>query len=299
MIHYKTFFLILCISLLSGCNSLLFQPEKKHYIEPEQLNIASRDIYFNTRDGLTLHGWFLPAKKPARATILFLHGNAQNISTHIASVFWMPDAGFNVFLFDYRGYGYSEGTPELEGLLVDFDAAVEALQHIHEVDTNKIFIFGQSLGAAISVTGLSASPYQEKIRGLIIEGAFTGYRDISREVLSKFWLTWPFQWPLSYAITDCCRPLDAISLIKPVPILIIHSKDDQIIPVHHAIELHAAASPEKQLWLYEGYSHIQIFKNKENRVRLVKYLDEILIGKEIPIKEALINPTVHGELVEP
>ncbi len=273
---------MLAISLLIGCNSLIFQPEKKHYIEPEQINVEARNIYFKTSDGLKLHGWFLPAKKQAQATVLFLHGNAQNISTHIASVFWLPDAGFNVFLFDYRGYGYSEGTPSLEGLLVDFNAAMDALHNINEVNTDKIFIFGQSLGAAISLHGLSLYPQREKIKGLIVEGAFTSFRDISREALNNFWLTWPFQWPISYSITDCCRPIDAIKKLSPIPVLIVHSKSDQIIPVHHAVELYAAASSPKQLWLFEGYSHIQVFNNKENRRRLIKYMVDNLPDKTSP-----------------
>ena len=278
-VHFdmKFIFLFLIVYLLSACNSLIFQPEKKHYLEPAQINIEARDVYFKTSDGLNLHGWFLPAKKQAHATILFLHGNAQNISTHIASVFWLPNAGFNVFIFDYRGYGYSEGKPSIEGLIIDFNAALDSLQSMDEVDTDKIFIFGQSLGAAISLQGLAQYKLRKNIKGIIVEGAFTSYRTISREALSGFWLTWPFQWPLSYAITDCCRPIDAISNIG-IPVLIIHSKADQIIPVHHALDLYAAASPPKELWLFEGYSHIQIFNNRKNRVRLIKYLDANLSG---------------------
>lgn len=277
--QYKFIFLVLAISLLSACNNLLFQPQKNHYIEPEQIHIKAQNIYFKTSDGLTLHGWFLPAKKQAYASVLFLHGNAQNISTHIASVFWLPAAGFNVFLFDYRGYGYSEGTPDIDGLLIDFRAALDKLQTIRKVDPDKIFIFGQSLGAAISLSGLARYKQRKKIKGLIVEGAFTGYRKLSREVLNSFWLTWPFQWLLSYTITDCCRPIDAIKNISPVPVLIVHSKDDQIIPVHHALDLYAAARAPKQLWLYKGYAHIQIFNNKKNRSRLIKYLHARLSEK--------------------
>ncbi len=277
--HYKLYFIILIVFSLSACNNLIFHPEKKHYIEPAQVNIEARNVYFNTSDGLKLHGWFLPAKDSARATILFLHGNAQNISTHIASIFWLPDAGFNVFIFDYRGYGYSEGQPSIEGLLIDFNAAMDALKNIKEIDTNKIFIFGQSLGAAISLQGLSQYQPRKNIKGIIVEGAFTSYRDISRETLDRFWLTWPFQYPLSYLITDCCRPIDAVKNISPIPILIVHSNDDQAIPAHHATNLHAASEHPKQLWLFDGYSHIQIFKNKENRARLVNYMDARLKNK--------------------
>ncbi len=263
--------------LLNACNGLIFQPERKHYIEPAQLNIDARDIHFRSSDGLGLHGWFLPAKtRPARASVLFLHGNAQNISTHIASVYWLPDAGFNVFLFDYRGYGYSGGTPDLEGVQRDFRAALARLRNMEGVDAKRIFIFGQSLGAAIAITGLADLPEREGIQALITEGAFTGYRDIAREALAGFWLTWPFQWPLSFLITDCCRPADAIAGISPIPVLIVHSRDDRIIPFHHAIELYTAARDPKRLWLFNGYPHIQIFRQAENRQRLIDYMLRIL-----------------------
>ena len=104
---------LLLIGLLSvgllGCNGVFFVPYRAHVQTPKQLGLAYEDVYFQAGDGTLLHAWFLPAESKALGTILFLHGNAENISTHIMSVRWLPARGFNVLLLDYRGYGASGG----------------------------------------------------------------------------------------------------------------------------------------------------------------------------------------------
>ena len=110
--------------LISGCTHLIFQPLKPHLIDPAQHGIVAEEHYFTTKDKVRLHGWLLPAQGESRGTLLFLHGNAENISTHIRSVWWLPKHGYNVFLFDYRGYGRSEGNPTLDGSLLDLRAAM-------------------------------------------------------------------------------------------------------------------------------------------------------------------------------
>ena len=266
---------LLLLPLLAGCTRQLFQPMEQHLLDPADYGIIARDIYFRTDDGVRLHGWFLPARTPEpHGTVLFLHGNAENISTHIGSVYWMPEHGYNVFLFDYRGYGRSEGSPSLAGLQLDFAAALRTVFTNEAVDRDRVAVFGQSLGAATAITGLADSPFRRRIRALIVEGAMTSYREVAREKLAEFWLTWPLQWPLSLTISDRLRPIDVIDRIAPVPLLIVHSRDDAIIGVHHAKELYSAAEEPKKLWLVDEVPHIAAFTVGEERKRLVNYLDE-------------------------
>src|SRR5262245_34036961 len=91
--------------LLGGCTSLFFQPHRQQVLTPKQFGLAFEEVRIRTADGLALNAWFLPAKGPAAATVLHLHGNAENISTHFTNVAWMPAEGFNVLALDYRGYG--------------------------------------------------------------------------------------------------------------------------------------------------------------------------------------------------
>lgn len=267
-------FALLLASLLSGCTGLFFQPMRQHLRTPDQIGLAWRDVWFEADDGVRLHGWFLPAQTDSRGTILFLHGNAENVSTHIGSVAWLPAQGFNVFLIDYRGYGLSEGEPTLEGLHRDVEAAIATVFTLDGVDPNRVALFGQSLGGSIAITALARSPYKINISALIVEGAFTGFRTITREVLGRSWLTWTVQWPLSFAVDDQYRPIEVIARISPVPVLILQGEEDAIVPVAHAKALYAAAGEPKALWLVPRAGHIGVFRYPEYRGRLLEYLEQ-------------------------
>ncbi len=274
----QTKIILLCFCFgITSCSNLLFQPDSYHYADLELNDIHYQDVYFTSENNVKLHGWFLPSRQNTSiATILFLHGNAQNISAHISSVFWMPHAGFNVFLFDYQGYGRSEGLPSLTGVQHDFDSALTWLMNNPDIDTQKIIIFGQSLGAAIALYGLADSKYKNSIRGMIADSGFTSYRDITRDYLNNFWLTWLVQWPLSFMVSDNYSPIEAVPNITPVPLLIIHSKQDQVIPYSHGQALYNAANPPKLFWTLENIKHIQIFTVENNRRLFVNHLTSML-----------------------
>ncbi|HKJ87186.1 MAG TPA: alpha/beta fold hydrolase, partial [Gammaproteobacteria bacterium] len=102
--------LVLLIPLLAGCTSLFFYPDREMVLNPATLGLGFERVAFPSTDGVRLHGWYLPAEtERTGGTVLFLHGNAENISNHLRIVDWLPERGFNVFLFDYRGYGRSQG----------------------------------------------------------------------------------------------------------------------------------------------------------------------------------------------
>lgn len=276
--------ILLCLPL-AACTGLLFQPMREHVLRPDQIGLEYREVGFAAADGVGLHGWFLPAQivdettgkgrasgVQTACTLLFLHGNAQNISTHIASVWWLPAEGVNVFLFDYRGYGGSAGEPDLAGAHLDFAAALDTLMKMPGIDPGRIVVLGQSLGGSIAIEGLARSPHKARVRALIVDGAFSDYRGIAREKLNDFFLTWALQWPLSLTIDDSYRPLEAIARISPVPVLVIQGTADVVVPPHHGEALHAAARAPKELWLLEGMEHIKTFLEAPNRERLLDYL---------------------------
>ncbi len=282
--QFTLFFLIITVSL-SSCTSVIFQPDNIQYADLELNKVLYDDVFFTTEKNIKLHGWFLPSRQSKiHGTILFLHGNAQNISAHINSVFWLPHAGFNVFLFDYQGYGQSEGEPSLTGVQHDFHAALQWLIDNPAIDNQKLIIFGQSLGAAIALNALSESEHKNSIRGMISDSSFTSYRDITRDILDNFWLTWAFQWPLSFTISDEYPPIEAIPKISPIPLLLIHSKQDEVIPYSHGEALYAAAKQPKLFWSLKEIKHIQIFSVENNRKKFVKYLISML-DNEFPLIE--------------
>lgn len=263
-----------CVLFLTGCTGVFFQPYKSLVRSPGQIGLAYEDVRFETDDGVRLHGWYLPAAGQVCGSVLFLHGNAENISTHIGSVYWMPARGFNVFMPDYRGYGLSEGRPSLPGIERDIHAAMRYLRERAQKDGRAVAIFGQSLGGAAAIYYTAHTSYKADIRALIIESAFASHRDIAREKLADFWLTWPLSWLLSFTISDDYSPLAAVPSVAPVPLLLVYGDRDLIVPLSHGERLYQLAREPKELWRIDGAGHIEAFHlpRESNRDRLVAYL---------------------------
>lgn len=264
--------LLVPVLLLTGCTALFFQPMERQVYSPGDLNLDYRDMYFPSLDGTHLHGWWLPATGKARGSVLFLHGNAENISTHIGSVMYLPQQGLNVLLIDYRGYGRSGGTAYLEGVLMDVEAGLGQLVKLD--DTGNLAVFGQSLGAALAILAVANSQYRDFIEVLVADSSFTGFRDIAREKLDAHWLTWLLQWPLAMSITGDYRPADAIASLPPTAVILVHSRADQVIPFHHVETLYALAREPRQLWVVDNARHIEFFSAPENQKLLAERIQQ-------------------------
>lgn len=260
----------------SGCTSLFFFPDQQVYITPDRLELDHDEVWIDTPDGETLHAWWLPAKGDARGHVYFLHGNAQNISSHILNVAWLPEAGYNVMLIDYRGYGQSTGAPDLEGALHDAETGLRWLGREKDTNALPLFLLGQSLGGAVAITLASEwVPRSEEPRlsGVIADSTFSGFRAIAREKLDGFWLTWPFQVPLSWTVTDQYEGVDLIGQISPVPVMVIHSVRDGIIPIHHGLALYEAAEEPKR-FLRTDMPHAGTFMLPEYRDALIQFMED-------------------------
>lgn len=265
---------------LGGCSGLFFYPEQTLLLTPARLGLAYQDVYIRTSGQPTLHGWWLPAKVEAGhkpiGTILFLHGNAENISSHIQSVYWLPAQHFNVLLVDYRGYGTSQGKASIAGVNTDAERAINYALSRVDVDPDRFVVFGQSLGASIAIWAVAHSGQRAHIRALVAESAFYDYKGITREKLASSWLTWLLQWPVAATIDNGYSPIKAIPDVSPVPLLIIHGDHDPIVPVQDAYRLFQAARQPKALWIVPGGGHIQAFAFQSYRQRFVRYLTRIL-----------------------
>ncbi|OGT20898.1 MAG: hypothetical protein A2V90_01435 [Gammaproteobacteria bacterium RBG_16_57_12] len=267
--------LMLPVTLLSACNGMFFYPMQTLVRTPAQLGLAYEEINFPSLDGTQLNGWLLRAKGEAKATVVFFHGNAENISTHIGAVYWLPAAGYNVFLFDYRGYGLSQGKAELHGVHLDARAALQYIRERPDIDPSRLIVFGQSLGGAIAL--YTAATEDIPLRAVVVESAFARYRGIFREKLGGFFLTWPLQWPLSLGVSDQYSPQAVVGQLK-APLLIIHGDADPIIPIRHAYDLYEQAGKDKELWVVEGGGHTAAFGpfREVYRPKLLEYLRQRL-----------------------
>ncbi|WKZ56726.1 MAG: alpha/beta fold hydrolase [Bdellovibrionota bacterium] len=272
MLHGPTRTLALLVLLLmpAGCTSVFFHPLRKHVQTPQDLGLAYEDVYLS--EGPRIHGWYLPAQGTHRATILFLHGNAENISTHINSVAWLPQVGFAVFALDYRGFGRSEGSPTLAALSEDVEIATEYLKEREGSKNLCLFLYGESLGGSIGLHAAAKMAPQRPYCAVISQSAFAGYRRVAGEKLDQFWLTRLLRTPLLWTIDRGYDPLDVVEQIAPTPTLFIHGTADQIVPPDHSRALFERARSPKALWEIEGAGHIQALRSESSRQRFVEYL---------------------------
>lgn len=269
---------------LSACNSLFFYPSSRLVLTPEQIGLPYENVVFRSADQTQLHGWWLHAKTIPKGTVLLAHGNAENISNHIGAVHWLPALGFNVFLFDYRGYGQSEGTPSIPGAIADFQAALDTVLARPEVLNQRVIVFGQSLGGTIAMNGLVGSTQRDRVAAVIIESAFSEFRGIARDKLDEFWLTSLFSEVLQLTFTNEYSAVEAISKLAPLPIVIMHGDADPIVPYTHALRLYEAAHEPKQLWTLAGGGHISATLREEYKSRLNEFMSRLLNASQPPIQ---------------
>ena len=130
--------------------SNIYFPYKFVEANPKDIGLSYEDVYFETSDGAKLNGWFIPAKAPPRATVIFCHGNAGNISHRLDIIRMLNSLGLNIFIFDYRGYGRSRGWPTEKGTYLDLEAAHEYVLNRDDIDKEKIIVYGKSLGGAVA-----------------------------------------------------------------------------------------------------------------------------------------------------
>lgn len=227
---------------------------KQEVFSPTQLGLQYKELLLKTSDNVQLHGWHLPAQGKSQGTIVFFHGNAENITTHIASIYWLPPQGYEVFTFDYRGYGKSNGEPTVDGVILD---AVTVLEYVtNTLDRQNVVVLGQSLGCVVALNAVAQLEDRSHLKAVAVDSCFSGFREIAREKLSNLWITWPLQYPLSYAFTSSHNPLTLIEFLSPIPTLVIHGNADHIIPMHHGVRLFESALPPKYFWEIERGRHI-------------------------------------------
>lgn len=246
--------IILAIAAMSGCcEHLFYHPDAKVHSTPAEHSLEYEPVQFASKDGTRLTGWFLPAVGKAKGTIVHCHGNAQNMTSHWLFADFLPRRQFNLLVFDYRGYGKSEGSPARRGTIEDAEAAVEYVLGRKDVDPERVALFGQSLGGAIAVV---VAARDKRVKGLVIESAFTSYQAEAAHALRANPLTYLFSWPLSrLLIRSGLDPIDHVAAISPRPLLIIHGTADRVVPCDMGRELAQAAREPNELWIVDAARH--------------------------------------------
>jgi len=207
---------------------------------PQTIGLDFEDAWIDTEDGERLHGWFVPADD-ARGTLLFFHGNAGNISHRIESLLIFNRLGLDVLIVDYRGYGQSSGKPGEQGTYLDARAAWDYLVKLRRVPPGRIVIFGRSLGSAVGAW-LASRP-DVKPAGVIIESCFSSGQDMGRRLYPVL--------PVRL-ITRIGYPVREYVTRIRAPLLVAHSRDDEIIPFNMGQAIFDAAPEPKSFLEMDG-----------------------------------------------
>ena len=270
----KYFTVLVYLALFSLCactESFFFYPSKQKAYHPRVLGIEYRDIYLRAKDEPELHAWLLSTKETLKGFVLFCHGNAENISTHISAVAWLVEKGYDVLLFDYRGFGESQGEPTIAGVHRDAERVLDyVLKNLPE--EVQVIVYGQSLGAAVCLSAVADSPEKERVSLVISESGFSSYKTIAADKLDSFFLTSILKTPLLRGLEENLSPVNKVKELSPVPLLVVHGEKDRVVQSYHARELYENAREPKEIWLIPYEYHISVFRGKANRARLLEYL---------------------------
>lgn len=278
----KTTILMAMNLLLLGCaNPLFYQPDRKLYQTPARVGLVYGDVRFKSADGTTLAGWFVHATNATpKGTVIHCHGNAQNMTAHFSFVDWLPRQGYNVFTFDYRGYGLSEGEADRAGVFADTLAAIEHVRNRPDVDPRRIVVLGQSLGGANALAALGENTNAAaSVRAVASDSSFYSYRAIVRDKIRQVPVLSLLRWPLSWLVaSDAHSPGPAIARLPPgLPVLILHGKNDQVVPWQHGQRLYEAAHEPRELFLAEGMNHTEaLIRSAGCRAMLVDFFDRAM-----------------------
>lgn len=210
---------------------MIYFPTRALDWTPKESKLESEDLRLRCADGVTIHGWFIPANG-ARATVLFLHGNAGNISHRVDKIQILHDLRLNVCIIDYHGYGQSEGSPGEKETYLDADAAYEWLTRERKIAPKQLVVWGESLGGGVA-TYLAA---KREVGGLILESTYTTLPDVGKSAF-----------PFLPTKLIMATQYDSIGRIKQIhaPVLSLHSPNDEVIPHRLGRRLFEAANEPK------------------------------------------------------
>ena len=214
--------------------------------DPQAFGLPAKDVWFQAEDGVQLHGWWVPHAS-ARGTILYCHGNTGSIGHRIGVFRHLRRLRVNLLVFDYRGYGRSQGTPTETGLFQDVRAAYHHLVHSIGVSPTSILLFGHSLGGAVAIDCALDRP----VAGLVVQSSFTHIRDAAKAMFPTL--------PVHLAATRQFRSVDKVGEIG-VRKLFIHGDADSTVPLELGRELYEAAQEPKELYIVRHATHNDVHR---------------------------------------
>jgi dipeptidyl aminopeptidase/acylaminoacyl peptidase len=263
-------FSFLVIVSLWGFYSSIRPPRIISRLTPGNLKIAYDAVSFTTADGLTLRGWYIPAAQRTEKTVILLHGYPADKGNILPALAFLHD-DFNLFLFDFRYLGESEGSYSTAGAK-EVEDLLAAVRFLKNRGITEVGVWGFSMGGAVALMAIEKAP---EIRAVIAESSYASLAQMAFQLLPIPLLNYPVAylvgvWAKLFLGIDLGQvsPLESVRTAK-VPILLIHSSADAVIPFSHARQLQEAMAhhPGAEFWFNEGFAHGQLHSDYETRVK--------------------------------
>jgi fermentation-respiration switch protein FrsA (DUF1100 family) len=259
---------------LGACTNLFLQPDRVLHLRPENVGARYETVDFRSADGTKLCGLWFPARRATtKGVVVQFHGNGENETSHFLYVYWLALEGWDVFAFDYRGYGASGGEKSMAGAVADGAAALAYARS--RASGKPLVVIGQSLGGELALAALERDG-GDGLRALVLDSTFASNRDVAQGKLAQLWLTWPLQWPLSrLLISDRWAARRFIARRRPAPLLMMHAEGDTVVPYADGRALYLLATGPKEFWDIPGAGHLLALgtDGAEFRPKLSAWLD--------------------------
>ena len=269
----KKLIILLTLFLLVSCSHVFYQPTTTTYFTPDQFKLDYKEYKFKSQDGTELDSWLIKAdpKAKRRGLIVHFHGNAQNLSAHFLNLAWATKEGFDLFIFDYRGYGKSKGSPDQKGVYEDALSAMKFGYDLYtqakKSNTEKFVIYGQSLGGVISLRAIADYEFKDKVDLLVLDSTFLSYKKIGFDKLTDIWFLVPFS-PLAYVLVSDAYAADETLSQVNMPTLVIVGEKDRVVPSKFGKRIYKESHAEKKwIWKLDNGQHIDGFHVDQGKYR--------------------------------
>lgn len=238
---------------------MLYHPTNLKYFDPQKAGATPEDVWFVNNEKINLHGWYFhnALKIPPKALIVFFHGNGENLTSHFATLLWILNQGYDYFIFDYQGYGESQGKPSPQGTVDDGKAAL-LWANAHRGGA-PLVVFAQSLGGAVAMRSVIEIKDVVPIQLVVVDSTFSSYKEAARSILRRSWVTWILQPVTYFALSDSFAPDNQINKIAPIPMVVMHGTKDQIIDFSLGKEVFELAGEPKEFWTIDDGYHTDGF----------------------------------------
>lgn len=261
---------------------------------PDQEGLDYEEIWFKSRDGLKLHGWFIPAADgPGKATIIMGHGHGASKVSDLHYAAFFKRGGYSVFMFDFRGHGQSDGPRGTSmGYWERYDVA-GAVDWLLGRSLSQIGMFGISMGGAIAILAAAENP---QIKAVVVDSPYAHLRrSIAAEIdnisIVPLWAARPLGWWAYRMMAQHHRfpwregnPAEVVERISPRPLFIMHGQQDRLTRVENAHILYHHARQPKELWIQPGIGHVAGYEvyGAEYEQRVLQFLDKVKWQAEVP-----------------